>query len=273
MFDTGKTNSFTNGPFVWFVGTIDDINDPEKDGRVRVRIFGYHPDAEGQIATGDLPWAQCANSLMSSATKGLGFGPHALVKGALALGFFLDGADAQLPFVMFTFAGVGDISDLIKGKNTVKKTLMSANGIKEPTSPYKAQYPHNKVMTTTSGHILEIDDTPGAERFHLYHKSGTYYEVHPNGQTVYRHQGDVYFLTNGNMHQITNGNFKHVVSGNYELIVGGNLSYKVSGSINLQAGSTMNLKAGSSMGLQSSSNMTAKSGGQMKMTAPVINLN
>jgi hypothetical protein len=40
-----------------------------------------------------------------------------------------------------------------------------------------------------------------------------------------------------------------------------------------QAGSTMNLKAGSSMGLQSSSNMTAKSGGQMKMTAPVINLN
>lgn len=273
MFDTGKTNSFTNGPFVWFVGKIADVNDPEKDGRVRIRIFGYHPDAEGQISTDDLPWAQVGNNVMSSATKGLGVSPHALVKDALAIGFFLDGSDAQLPFVMFTFAGVGDISQLAKGTNTTKKTLMSANGIKEPKSSYAAEYPHNKVMTTTSGHVLEIDDTPGAERFHFYHKSGTYYEVHPDGKTVYRHQGDTYFLTNGNLYQITNGNYKHVVSGNYELIVGGNLTYKVSGSVNIQAGSTMNLKAGASMGLQAASNMTAKSGGMMKLKAPIININ
>lgn len=273
MFDTGKTNSFTNGPFVWFVGKIADVNDPEQDGRVRVRIFGYHPDAEGQISTDDLPWAQVANSLMSSATKGLGTGPHALVKDALVVGFFLDGNDAQLPMVLFSFAGIGDIHNLAKGKNTVKKTLMSSEGIKEPGSPYNAQYPHNKVMVTTSGHIIEIDDTPGAERFHIYHKSGTYYEVHPNGQTVYRHQGDVYFITNGKMQQITNGSYKHVVSGNYEVIVGGNMTYKVSGSVNIQSGATMNLKSGASMGLQASGNMTGKSGGQLKLTAPMINLN
>lgn len=271
--DVNKSTSFTNGPFVWFVGKIKDVNDPEKDARVRVQIFGYHPDAEGQIAVGDLAWAQVGTNVMSSSTKGLGTGPHALVNDAMVLGFFLDGNDAQLPMVLFSFAGIGDIHDLVKGTNTVKKTLMSANGIQEPQSSYKAQYPHNKVMTTTSGHVLEIDDTPGAERFHFYHKSGTYYEVAPNGQTIYRHQGNVYFLTNGNLQQITNGNAKHVVSGNYELIVGGNLTVKVSGSVNIQSGSSMNFKSGSSMGLQASSNMTGKSGGQMKLTAPIINLN
>lgn len=270
---SNTSGNFNNGPFVWFVGKIDDVNDPEMDGRVKVRIFGYHPDAEGQISSDDLPWAQVASSLMSSSTKGLGIGPHALVKDAFVLGFFLDGSDAQLPMVLFSFAGLGDIHDLAKGKNTAKKTLMSANGVKEPASPYKAQYPHNKVMSTTSGHIIEIDDTPGGERFHIYHKSGTYYEVHPDGKTVYRHQGDTYFLTNGNLQQITNGNYKHVVSGNMEVQVGGNLTYKVSGSVNIQAGSSMNLKSGSSMGIQAGSGMTAKAGGQMKLTAPIINLN
>ena len=272
-FESGKSNSFTNGPFVWFIGRVVDVNDPEKDGRVRVKIFGYHPDGSNEISDQDLPCAQVANSLMSSANKGLGIGPHALVKDSLVIGYFLDGNDAQIPFVMFTFAGIGDIHDLVKGKNTINKQLMSANGIKEPKTAYNTQYPHNKVMVTTSGHIVEIDDTPGAERIHVYHKSGTFYEVYPNGQTVYKHQGDTYFLTNGNMNQITNGNFKHSVSGNYDLTVGGNLTIKVSGSVNIQSGSSMNLKSGASLGIQSSGSTTAKAGGSMTLKAPVININ
>lgn len=269
----GKPTSFTNGDFVWFVGTIVDVNDPEKDGRVKVRVFGYHPDEEGQISNSDLPWAQVSNTLMSSAYKGFGIGPHALMKDALVIGYFLDGNDAQLPFVLFSFAGIGDTSELIKGTNTVKKTLLSANGINEPTSPYKAQYPFNKVMTTESGHVIEIDDTKGAERIHIYHKSGTYYEVHPDGKTVYRHAGDTYFLTDGNLLQITNGDYKHSITGNAEITIGGNLTYKVSGSVNIQAGSTMNLKSGSGMNLQAGSNLVMKASGMVKANGSVVNLN
>ena len=28
--------------FVWFVGVVEDRNDPKKVGRVRVRCLGYH---------------------------------------------------------------------------------------------------------------------------------------------------------------------------------------------------------------------------------------
>ena len=39
----------------------------------------------------------------------------------------------------------------------------------EPTTPYAAEYPHNHVYESESGHIREIDDTPNAERIHERH--------------------------------------------------------------------------------------------------------
>ena len=31
-----------NGEFVWWMGVVEDITDPEIIGRARVRIMGYH---------------------------------------------------------------------------------------------------------------------------------------------------------------------------------------------------------------------------------------
>ena len=45
-------------------------------------------------------------------------------------------------------------------------------------------YPFNKVYESESGHIIEIDDTPGSERIHQFHRSGTFQEIHPNGDSV-----------------------------------------------------------------------------------------
>ena len=39
----------------------------------------------------------------------------------------------------------------------------------EPETPYAAQYPFNHVKQTESGHIVEFDDTEGAERIQTYH--------------------------------------------------------------------------------------------------------
>jgi hypothetical protein len=30
--------------FIWFVGVVEDRNDPERLGRVRVRALGFHTD-------------------------------------------------------------------------------------------------------------------------------------------------------------------------------------------------------------------------------------
>jgi hypothetical protein len=39
-----------------FIGTVEDINDPNKEGRCRIRIFGVHGGPE-EIETSSLPWA------------------------------------------------------------------------------------------------------------------------------------------------------------------------------------------------------------------------
>ena len=50
--------------------------------------------------------------------------------------------------------------------------------------PTENVYPYNKVFESESGHIIEVDDTPGSERIDVFHRSGTFEEFHPNGDRV-----------------------------------------------------------------------------------------
>ena len=70
-------------------------------------------------------------------------------------------------------------SDYPSPINAAKKTKKATKV--EPDSYYAAKYPYNHVYETESGHALEFDDTKGAERVHLYHRSGSYVEYGPFG--------------------------------------------------------------------------------------------
>jgi len=63
-------------------------------------------------------------------------------------------------------------------------------------------YPFNKVTETESGHIVEFDDTPGSERIQIFHRSGTFDEIHPNGDKVEKIVRDQYVsvLRDSNVH-------------------------------------------------------------------------
>jgi hypothetical protein len=54
-------------------------------------------------------------------------------------------------------------------------------------------------MTTRSGHLVELDDTPGSERVQVYHKSGSYLEILPDGTIVTKSVKDYVQLAAGNM--------------------------------------------------------------------------
>lgn len=114
----------------------------------------------------------------------------------------------------------------------------------EPQSPYAAVYPYNHVYESESGHVVEVDDTPGAERLHWYHRVGTFTEIHPNGTEVnrivkqqYNFIYEDYFLASGisinmdakdalrmksgtDMNRVVGGNMNAEVAENYHLIVG-----------------------------------------------------
>ena len=53
-----------------------------------------------------------------------------------------------------------------------------------PSTINSAKYPYNHVQQSESGHLFEIDDTPGFERLHRYHRAGTFEEIGALGQRI-----------------------------------------------------------------------------------------
>jgi len=92
--------------FQWFVGVVEDRQDPKKLGRVRVRCLGYHSENISDLPTSDLPWAHPMNPVTSATVSGLGQTPLGMVEGTWVVGFFQDADEAQQPIIIGTLPGV-----------------------------------------------------------------------------------------------------------------------------------------------------------------------
>lgn len=101
---------------IWWTGVVEDRNDPEKLGRCKVRIFGYHTEDTRDLPTRDLPWALPLQPITSAATSGVGSSPVGIVPGAWVVGFFLDGTNAQQPIIMGTLAGKPKVTTEVEEK-------------------------------------------------------------------------------------------------------------------------------------------------------------
>ena len=214
----------------WFIGEVKSVDDPLELGRLQVRINGIHSDSQLDIPDAKLPWAQPMVPITEGGTKGIGNNLGIKV-GALVFGVFMDGENSQLPFIMgsmpkFEEDSPGGLStnQLARGTNTITKTPDAVTG--EPVSPYAAKYPKNNVYASESGHVIEIDDTSGAERIHIYHKSGTFVEMHPNGDVV---------THTANGFKTVTGNEKIHVTKDMEITADGNINItSTKGNINVK---------------------------------------
>lgn len=149
----------------------------------------------------------------------------------------------------------GDVAGTIiqeKNKQLMKGAkLPFGDAWDQPESPYRAQYPYNKVTQTESGHIIEVDDTPGSERLHIYHRSGTFVEIDANGSIVKRTVGSSYEIIDRNGKIAISGRADISVNGACNIFVGQDANIEVEGDVNLtchnditaQAGGTFNLSA------------------------------
>jgi hypothetical protein len=99
-----------------WTGVVEDRDDPEKLGRCKVRIFGYHTEDVNSLSTSDLPWAIPIQSITSAATSGMGNSPVGLVPGSWVVGFFLDGKDAQQPAILGSIAGKPELTREVEEK-------------------------------------------------------------------------------------------------------------------------------------------------------------
>jgi len=91
--------------FVWFTGVVEDRNDPDALGRVRVRCLGFHTEDLNDIPTKDLPWATVMHPVTDPSMQGLGNTPSFLVEGSWVVGFFSDAREKQQPIIMGSLPG------------------------------------------------------------------------------------------------------------------------------------------------------------------------
>ena len=153
-----RADDFTRQHFTWFTGIVEDITDPEKLNRCKVRCIGYHDDNKELLPKEKLPWATVIMPVTSAAYQGIG-GNHHLEVGSWVVGFFRDGPSAQDPIIMGSAA-------------------TQENGIKDiPTESSD----DNKVYKSKAGHLLEIDNKDGSEEIRVTHKTGSYIKFLKDG--------------------------------------------------------------------------------------------
>jgi hypothetical protein len=77
---------------LWFVGVVENRNDPRKEGRVQVRAFGVH-GTNKEVSSDELPWALCISG---------NYDPNYPIPplNSWVFGFFLDGREAQQPMIL-----------------------------------------------------------------------------------------------------------------------------------------------------------------------------
>lgn len=254
-------NLGTEGFFWWF-GVVEDREDPQRLGRVKVRVHNYHGE-KVETPTEDLQWAFIIMQPTSASYQKTGLSPTGLMVGSTVVGFFADGSEGQVPMVLGSLPGIEDkdpakhdVTLLARQVNPLNKNTVGP----EPASAYAAIYPYNRVYQSESGHVVELDDTPNRERIHVYHRTGTYTEINNEGRRVNKIVGDdievvlkdktVYIQGNvkvdikGNLEANVEGSAKLSVTGNMDVKVGGNYNLNVSGDIKVN-GRTINLNNGS----------------------------
>lgn len=96
-------SKFYGDSYRWFVGTVEDVDDPVRLGRVRVRVRGLHSPSQADVDTSELPWAQVSLPTTEGGVSGIGRSTG-LLPGAHVFGFFLDGEGSQLPVVTGTYS-------------------------------------------------------------------------------------------------------------------------------------------------------------------------
>jgi len=226
-------------------GKVEDVLDPLKLGRVKIRVLGFHDNRKGDaynIATKDLAWSQVLMPSNSPSINGKGSSVNLLI-GTLVAGEFLD-SSLQEFIVMGTLPtkteGIADNNVRVQGE--ADPNAGEPAGGYQPVSGYQPVYPYNNVMETESGHVKEYDDTPGHERIMERHTSGTQYEIIANGsknETIVR---DNYRLVVGHDTLEVYGDVQIIVSGHADIAVGGNLTTSVTGNIAADAFGDITLK-------------------------------
>lgn len=137
--------------------------------------------------------------------------------------------------------------------DTWNKTAKNSTNNPEDTTPEQfetaqdarkeqdaGKYPLYYSHKSRSGHVFNLDDSPGAESVTLQHRSGSSIQMMPDGQVVFTNKKGKYEVTFGanrmiitGAHDVTvQGGGSLKVDGDYNMTVRGNMNYVCDGDFN-----------------------------------------
>lgn len=125
----------------------------------------------------------------------------------------------------------------------VHKLSIPAGDIDVPlniTEQKPSVYPHSQVKETSSGHVIEYDDTPGSERILLKHRTGAGVEMKADGTVIVSAMNNRIEVTGGDQTTIIEGNGTLVYKGNLDLKVQGDMNVDVAGDYNMNVSGNYN---------------------------------
>ena len=149
----------------------------------------------------------------ASTTTGGGSGSS----GAGASGFLAAAGAATA-----TIGTIAALKSAIKKNGQLAATTVGAGSgsIEEEAPSYNPTYPYNTVLhESESGHLIEVDDSPGAERIHIFHRSGSHIEMRPDGGVKYKAVKKRQDITIGDNEVMISGDCNITVEGGYTLHV------------------------------------------------------
>lgn len=212
---------------MFYRGVVEDNNSPGKDGKVRVRVFGFHDDSDSDfenVDTSHLPWAE----VMGGTSFGLigGNGISSVLRQGTWVWVFFEQDDHNRPIVVGTISAIA--SEKVTG-NFSDPAGVHPKRLGPDFHPLVgSKYPNLATLETESGHLIELDDSQGDERIKITHKTGALILIDAGGNINIQTGANENITIGGNVNLSVTGNVSNNVSGNVTYSVGGN--FKVTAS-------------------------------------------
>ena len=273
--------------FIWWIGVVEDRNDPEQLGRVRVRCFGWHTEKKEKIPTDALPWAHPVipiNNPNSYTPK----------EGDMVFGFFIDGDNAQNPAIMgvlpgkpdkkpngqFGFSDPANLSGRPKKPDDAAESYPKSKYLKEPTTSRLARGRADATIIATrkknlkkniksAGGVTWSEPPSSFSPKYPYNnaletESGHALEFDdtPGKERVHlAHRNGSYFEIDADGNRVERVQKDHytVVMGSDYVYIDGKCSVTVGGDCNLKVGGNMNIEVAGNYNLSVTGDIRMKS--------------